>query len=514
MPLNPFPGTLSTQAEFGESSPRSPDFAVRSFGGPTRINFDWEALLQASSHVQSAAGIFDEMRTELTALYSEFGGSGLAHLSWRTPGFHARLGALTAGLAGAEQGLSQAVTAVDQAHDSYRSMESTVQRWFQLSMRLEEADMVVEHLLSPEGDKSYVYDWLVTTGVIAGAETIDVLLARFPQVGLILGAVVAMGQHAGMTPALMGRNEQTMAPEPTQRFSHQADRSYGEYLQQMSEVTDHGDIAVSRIENPHTGPVYAVHLPGIDIDGVNLDQGRGPMSLLDGLGNDSAHMLDAVENALDAAEVPEGSIVHMSGFSLGGLHAANIAADQRFRQKYNLRSVTTIGSPLRNTRIEPGVKVTHFEDSRDPIPHLTGERPQQSPDRMLLELNVQNPHSSVESIAGSAHTWQHNVDAIRELEQRESDWLSFPETSHLDEFRAGYHGEVETLVFETTWTPQEDPQHLYPWEAESIDDLEYLDRALREGIEELRTMPGRDTATVPNPPENSPGGRDGGAARR
>ncbi|RJN32760.1 alpha/beta family hydrolase [Nesterenkonia natronophila] len=234
-----------------------------------------------------------------------------------------------------------------------------------------------------------------------------------------------------------------------------------------------------------------MHLPGLEADGPNFGHGRSPLSLIDGLTNDSAHMTGAVADALAEVGAPKGAEVFMTGFSLGGLHATNMAKSRDFQQEYNLRAVTTVGSPTRSGPTRPGVKVTHLEDARDPVPHLTGDRHELSAERMVIEYNHQNPDSAVESIAGSAHTWEHNLDGITLMEDNEADWLDLGERNHLDEFRAQlrFDAEVETYVFESHWQPMDTPEHIMPWQAGGVSDLDYLGDALQDGARELRRLP-------------------------
>lgn len=488
------PGTPISPQVWEQHQPRSPDFTVRTAGGPTQINLFWESLLEASAHIDAATTVFTDVRYELTEVLGSFG-STMGHLHWRIPAFQAQFAALLAGTAGAEQLLAQAGNGAEQAHQAYRDAETTVQTWFALLLRVSEHELVIEHLLSPNGDNSFAYDWMVTTGVISAGLGLSVLRARFPVVATIVSTVAAMEKHAGLTPALMGRNEQVLDPSPVTEFSHSATGSFSEHLENMADVSDHGDIAVSTIDNGVDEPVYAVYIPGIDVDGVETDQGRSPMSLVDALGNDSQHMVTVVEDALEAAGAPEGATVLPIGFSMGGSHVLNLASSPSFNQKYRVPAAATVGSPGQNKRVETDVKLTHFEDGRDPVPHALGERHQESTDRLSVIYDFQNPDSEVNSVLGSAHSLQHNVDAIRTVEDSPSQWLTPEEVEHLDVLREHLDGEVRTTVFSTGWRSQDDPDHVLPWEAESLEDLDYIPEALTDGAQEARRLgrqlPGR-----------------------
>lgn len=477
----------------------APGFTVRNYGGPGRINLEWDSLKSATVHIQDAADRFSVIRAELTSVYAAFDGSGWAHLHLGIPGFQANLGSLVAGAVITEQTLHHATAGIVLAEQAYRSAEATVHAYFHLAIKVAETQLALEHIAHEDGDSSYAYNWAVTTGVGFSWVGIDVLQKKFPKLAMILKTIAAVEKHAGLSAALMGRNDQVVAPQPVHQFSHQADGSLAGYLGQMGDVADYGDIAVSVIPHGPVDPVYAVHLPELDIDETDLGHGRGPMSLIDGLRNESAHMTEAVEYALNQVGAPAHAEVFLTGFSLGGLHATNIAKNSEFQERFNLRAVTTIGSPVTSGATRPGVKVTHFEDGRDPVPRITGERPQLSSDRMVIEYHHHNPERARENIAGTAHDWENNVEAIELYEAHEAHHRDQRTTHHVDEFRAQLNqGEqIETFVFETSWQRSENPDHILPWEAESMEDLEYLDDALKDGVKELRKWPHRDTTSSP-----------------
>lgn len=471
--------------------PRTQPFRVRTSGGPTRINFEWESLRASTLHVQQASETFSQLRRDIIGVYEGFSGGGVAHLHWKIPSWHVRLSTLVASTAGTEQSLLHGTQGIERAHEAYRDMEITVLRWLHLGIRAGEGSIALEHLVHPDGDKSYFYDWFATSLVTGGGQSLELIFKRYPTLEVLLSTVLAVEGHAGLMPALMGRNEQVIDPHAAHEFRHQPQGSLAGYFEEVGRAADYGDIAVSIIPRPGMESAYAVHLPGIDVDGLAVEHGRSPMSLIDGLTNDSAHMTRAVEEALAQVDAPEGSEVFVTGFSLGGLHATNMAKNKDFQQKYTLRAVTTVGSPIKGGSTQPGVKVTHLEDARDPVPHITGDRPELSADRMIIEYSHQNPDGEVESIAGSAHSWDHNVEAIQLLEESDSELLDAGERNHIDEFRSQlmFTDEIETFVFDSQWQAMESPEHRMPWEAENFEDLDYLREALKDGAQELRRLP-------------------------
>ncbi len=106
----------------------------------------------------------------------------------------------------------------------------------------------------------------------------------------------------------------------------------------------------------------------------------GPSGAMNDRDNNIALMLDnplfrtqyerAVLAAMQQAGIPAGSDVVLTGFSQGGIMAANLAADSSF--PYNPIGVVTNGSPIDNFHVPPNVPVYAFQHASDPVPMLDG----------------------------------------------------------------------------------------------------------------------------------------------
>lgn len=442
------PGTPISAESWDPGRPPSSEFSVRTAGGPTQINLFWESLLEAAAHVDAASAVFTEIRQDLVSTAEELNSTS-ENLHWLIPGFHTEFDELLSGTVGTELLLNQASVGAEAAHQAYREQETTVKSWLMLLTRVSDYGLMVKHLVSPEGDNSLVYNWMVTTGVATGGLALD-----NPVGSAIVSTLTAMEEDAGLTSQLMTDHEQVLDPTAATEFSHTGDGTLGNHLQNMAEVSDHGDIAVSSIEQESGETIYALYLPGLDIDGVDTEHGRSPMGLVDTFGNDSQHMIATVDEALQAAGVPEGSTVVPIGHSMGGGHVLNLVSSTAWTEKYTVPAAATIGSPGQNKQVESDVKLTHFEDERDPIPYVLGERHQESADRLSVVYDHHDPQSDVSSVAGSAHSLQHNIDAISTMEDTASEWLSAEETAHLDVLRGHLAGNVHTVVYSTRWQPQ------------------------------------------------------------
>ncbi|WP_460773568.1 alpha/beta hydrolase [Microbacterium sp. GXF7504] len=79
----------------------------------------------------------------------------------------------------------------------------------------------------------------------------------------------------------------------------------------------------------------------------------------------------AVLEAMSDAGIPRGADVVLTGFSQGGIMAANLAADRSF--PYNTVGVVTNGSPIDSFDIPRDIPVYAFQHANDPVPMLDGE---------------------------------------------------------------------------------------------------------------------------------------------
>src|SRR5699024_584458 len=109
--------------------------------------------------------------------------------------------------------------------------------WFSLLLRASDYPLVMEQLLTPDGDKSLVYDWMATTGVVAGGLALDT-----PAAAALVSALTAAEEHTDLSAELLAGHEQVLDPTPATEFSHVGDGTLGNHLQNMAEVSEHGDI--------------------------------------------------------------------------------------------------------------------------------------------------------------------------------------------------------------------------------------------------------------------------------
>ncbi|WP_051476744.1 hypothetical protein [Arthrobacter sp. Br18] len=114
------------------------------------------------------------------------------------------------------------------------------------------------------------------------------------------------------------------------------------------------------------GPVYIVVLPGTQGSGLEagnpfVDAGNAEAVLLD-----SRYVGPAVARALEDSGAQPGDRLMVAGYSQGGLHAMNLAADSGLAATYDVGLVVTVGSP---TGWEGSVRTEylHLEHANDAV---------------------------------------------------------------------------------------------------------------------------------------------------
>jgi hypothetical protein len=112
----------------------------------------------------------------------------------------------------------------------------------------------------------------------------------------------------------------------------------------------------------------------------------------------SAAMVGIAE-ALRSLGARVGEPVLLAGHSQGGLIAAGLASDPRFRRQFTVTHVLTAGAPIGSMSIPAQVQVLSIEHRDDPVPRLEG---QQNPDRTnWTTVSAWSAHG------GSPHTLGH-----------------------------------------------------------------------------------------------------------
>ncbi|GAA1495521.1 hypothetical protein GCM10009628_05230 [Paeniglutamicibacter kerguelensis] len=159
-------------------------------------------------------------------------------------------------------------------------------------------------------------------------------------------------------------------------------------LQEIAEHEPPGSLLVSTVQGSGP-PVHIVTIPGTQSDplreGIESIKGLGgvqPVSagmnpwdtagIAEGMGFGSQHIAVAVGEALVQAGAKPGDTVVLSGYSQGGIHAANLAGDSRLSDTFDVSYVLTVGSPVALAALPKMTKALHLEDRRDMVPGTDG----------------------------------------------------------------------------------------------------------------------------------------------
>jgi pimeloyl-ACP methyl ester carboxylesterase len=112
---------------------------------------------------------------------------------------------------------------------------------------------------------------------------------------------------------------------------------------------------------------YVVVLPGTQRGSPSGGNPFDTTGIVEAIRYDSAYLARAVAQALEESGASPGGAVTLVGYSQGGMHAANLAANQGLRAGYDIRMVLTAGSPTAHTETGEGLHL-HLEHADDWVP--------------------------------------------------------------------------------------------------------------------------------------------------
>ncbi|PRZ17536.1 hypothetical protein [Nesterenkonia sandarakina] len=456
-----------TEDHYGDPAPRG--FSVQAHGGPTELNLVLESLLLAAQGLTAAEAIVEEQRSTLGGLSVELFGSaaGLA-LHPRIPLLAAQLGISLAEASVGAWTMGETARAVRIAQERYRDTESLLMSSFGTVRHLAQFPQIYPHLVDPQGDKALADAWgrtaLVSLG--QGSQLLLSLLARKHPVlratedgaGLVTQSLLEKARR------ISRESTQTLAPQ-THRLPATPVERLSEHLQAHSEVAELGDFSISSRPRPGERARHVIHIPGLelpegleelDLDGLaagelDLSAGRGLNSLLDAGTNDSAHLQGVIDQALQDSGALPGDELVVTGYSLGGLHALNIAAGGTLASKYRISQVATVAAPGREGPAPRGVRTTSFQDANDPVPRLLGGPGELSAERVQVTYERQDPRARPGGVFGASHSLAHNIEAIRLLEAQAPEHLDQGQRAQLAELTESLRGDHETTVYSTDW---------------------------------------------------------------
>lgn len=191
-------------------------------------------------------------------------------------------------------------------------------------------------------------------------------------------------------------------------------------LERTAIAADAGDGTVEILELECAGQKrWVVALPGTQAAGtvqptVNPFDESG---VAEAVTAGSPFVADAVSRALREAGAGADDLVVLTGYSQGGIHAMNLAADPAFLAEHNVGFVLTAGSPVAGIAAGPGVRSVHLEHVQDWVP---GADAGPNPDRreqvtVTLTDPVATPAGEDVGL-GPGHDLQNYVQGARQLE--------------------------------------------------------------------------------------------------
>ncbi|MBT2533626.1 hypothetical protein J7E83_16150 [Arthrobacter sp. ISL-48] len=175
--------------------------------------------------------------------------------------------------------------------------------------------------------------------------------------------------------------------EETSRVDFEA--SPAGLLERIRLIDERGDGSIEVIEVEHGGhKAYVVVIPGTqpaaEIGGSNPFDEAG---IAEGLGYSSIEVNTAVREALKAVGAEQGAPVVAVGYSQGGIHAMNLAADKLFLDEYDVKYVLTAGSPVGAIAPAAGITTLHLEHRADWVPGGDGAPSPDTRNRVTVTMN-------------------------------------------------------------------------------------------------------------------------------
>jgi hypothetical protein len=194
------------------------------------------------------------------------------------------------------------------------------------------------------------------------------------------------------------------------------DTSPAGLLERIRQIDARGAGFIEVIEITSAGEqAYIVVVPGTQSAGSGAG-GENPfdeVGILEAMVYSSEDMTLAALRALEAAGAEHGAPVVAVGYSQGGIHTMNMAADPRFLHDYDLRYVLTAGSPVAGISPAPGVQSLHLEHREDWVPGTDGAPNPETKERVTVGL-TQTPRAlEGEGILGPGHTLDTYQDGAR-----------------------------------------------------------------------------------------------------
>jgi hypothetical protein len=194
------------------------------------------------------------------------------------------------------------------------------------------------------------------------------------------------------------------------------DTSPAGLLERIRQINARGAGFIEIIEVTNGGQkTYVVVVPGTQPAGAGAG-GENPLDeagILEAMLYSSDDVSVAARQALQAAGAEHGATVVAVGYSQGGIHVMNMAADPRFLGDYHLRYVLTAGSPVAGINPAAGVQSLHLEQRADWVPGTDGAPNPDTKERVTVSLTGPPRALGGEGALGPGHTLTSYQDGAR-----------------------------------------------------------------------------------------------------
>ena len=210
----------------------------------------------------------------------------------------------------------------------------------------------------------------------------DLAAGRHTSAVVLLIRSIANGAYPKLKP-------RPVSVEQHETVSINVDASLSGLLERARVIDERGEGYIEVIEVENAGQkAYIVVVPGTQTGSeTGGDNPFDIAGIAEGLGYGSAEVNAAILAALRAAGAEQGSSVVAVGYSQGGVHAMNLAADRQFLDEFDMKYVLTAGSPVGGISPGPGISSLHLEHREDWVPGGDGIASPDTPNRVTVTLN-------------------------------------------------------------------------------------------------------------------------------
>ncbi|WP_209370259.1 hypothetical protein [Brevibacterium renqingii] len=185
------------------------------------------------------------------------------------------------------------------------------------------------------------------------------LLAGANRFGLLLPSDVEVWKAEGLTPP-----HETPPQDLEDLYAREAGRHHG---------ADSGQVRIEEIVGADGTTRYIVYVPATtDWSATSGDNTTDMTTNVQGMAGNDTVMREMVRQAVADAGIGADAEVMLVGYSQGGITAGSLAADPAFLADVNVTALMTVGAPISDFPIGPGVDVLSVEHEQDLVPDLDG----------------------------------------------------------------------------------------------------------------------------------------------